>query len=219
MDGDRPLPAALRLAHPQQAAGEVDVVPVEPDQLAATEPAVGHHRQEQPVALRLAGEVALPQVATAGLDEQPLQLAHGEHVRQHLALLRRAQRQRRVALEPLLLHEEAEEALERRRRPRLARHRRPGALLVGEEGAQMRYPHLAQLADPLPRQMFQACGDVALIRRTGQRRQPPLQRAEAQKVGQFLRPIGHRSSFGQAEGRYSQERYGSPLTGASPFRV
>ena len=51
VDRDRPLPAALRLAPAQQPAGEVDVVPLEPEQ--------------QPVALGLAAEVALPELMAA----------------------------------------------------------------------------------------------------------------------------------------------------------
>lgn len=39
MDRDRPLPAALCATHPQQPPGEVDVVPLEPEQLAPSQPA------------------------------------------------------------------------------------------------------------------------------------------------------------------------------------
>ena len=46
MDRDRPLPAALRLAHAHQPAREVDVVPVEPEQLAAAQAGVGEEREQ-----------------------------------------------------------------------------------------------------------------------------------------------------------------------------
>ncbi len=45
------------------------------------------------------------------LGEQPLELTHREDVGQHLGLLRCPQGQRRVTQQPLLLNEEAEEAL------------------------------------------------------------------------------------------------------------
>jgi hypothetical protein len=121
VDRDRSLPAALRVSHPQQSPREVDVVPVEPEQLASAEAGVGHEREREPVALGLPVEVALPELVAAGLSEETLEFAHGQDVGENLALLRRPQRQRRVADKPLLLDEEAEERLQRRRRPRLAR--------------------------------------------------------------------------------------------------
>ena len=51
VDPDRPLPAALRLPHPQQSAQEVDVVPVEAEELAAAKTCVGKEREQQPVPL------------------------------------------------------------------------------------------------------------------------------------------------------------------------
>jgi hypothetical protein len=80
-------------------------------------------------------EVTLPQIRATRLDEQALKLAHRQRVGQHLALLRRPERQRWIADDSLLLDEEAEEALERRGRPRLARDRGPSLLLLGQEGA------------------------------------------------------------------------------------
>jgi hypothetical protein len=160
-----------------------------------------------------------------GLDEQALELAHRQHVRERLRLLRRPQRQRRVAHDPLLLDEKAEEALERRGRSRLARHRRPRPLLVGEEGAQVRHLHLGEVADALSLQVRQARRNVALVRRAGHRGEPPLRLAEAQEVGELLRPtlrtvtISRRSrpggyrhgfSFWQAEGRCSETRGCTP---------
>jgi len=92
VDRDCPLPSALRLAHPEQSAREVDVVPVEPEQLAPAQSAVGHHGEQQPVALGLTAKVPLPQLGAGGLSEQPLELAHRQHVGKRLALLRRPQR-------------------------------------------------------------------------------------------------------------------------------
>src|SRR6266545_4835797 len=134
VDRDRALPAALRLAHPQQPPREVDVVPVEAEQFASSESRIRHQGEQEPVALRLSIEAALPELVASGLDEQPFELAHRQHVRERLPLLRRSQRQGRIADESLLLDEETEEALERRRAPRLARDRRSPLLLLGEEG-------------------------------------------------------------------------------------
>jgi hypothetical protein len=53
------------------------------------------------------------------------------------------------SLDPLLLQEEAEETLERGGRPRLARDRGAALLLLGEEGAQVRHPNLAEVANSL----------------------------------------------------------------------
>jgi hypothetical protein len=53
------------------------------------------------------------------------------------------------------LDEEAKEALERCGRPRLTRDRRPALLLLGEEGAQVRHLHGAEVADPLTLQVIQ----------------------------------------------------------------
>jgi len=67
-----------------------------------------------------------------------LELAHRQDVRQHLALLRRPQRQPRVAQDPLLIDEETEEQLQRGHRARLARGRGPRVVLICEKGAQVR---------------------------------------------------------------------------------
>jgi hypothetical protein len=69
VDRDRPLTAALRSAHSQQPTGEVDVVPLEPEQFAPPQSRVRHQREQEPVALRLAGEVALPKLVARGLGE------------------------------------------------------------------------------------------------------------------------------------------------------
>jgi hypothetical protein len=92
----------------EQASRQVDVVPVEPEQLAPAQPCIGHQREQQLVALGLARGVALPELVPAGLDEQALKLAHRQHVGESLALLRCSQRQRRVTDEALLLDKEAE---------------------------------------------------------------------------------------------------------------
>jgi hypothetical protein len=118
-----------------------------------------------------------------GLGEQSLELAHRQHVGERLALLRRPQWQRRVAHQPLLLDEEAEERLERRRRPRLARHRRPPLLFLGEEGAQVRHLHLCEVLDPFTLQVIQARRNVTLVRRARHRGKPPLRPAKAQEIG------------------------------------
>jgi hypothetical protein len=86
--------------------------------------------------------------------------------------------QRRVAQDALLLDEEAAEALERRGRPRLARHRRPPLLLLGEEGAQVRHLDLRQ-RNPMTLQVIQARRNVTLVSRTRHRCQTPLRPAKA----------------------------------------
>src|SRR5712691_1009217 len=60
-------------------------------------------------------ELAPAQARVRHHREQPPELAHRQHIGERLALLRCPQRQRRVADEALLLDEEAEEALQRRR--------------------------------------------------------------------------------------------------------
>ena len=164
MDRDRPLTAALGLPDPHEPARQVDVVPVEAKKLASPEAAVRHQRQEQPVAFRLAGEVPLPHLCPAGDREQPLELAHRQHVGQRLPLLRRPQRKRGIAEKPLLLDEEAEEEFQRRRRARLARGGRARVLLTREEGAQVSHLHLRQLLDPLTLQVTQTRRNVTLVR-------------------------------------------------------
>ena len=57
VDWDRPLPTALRLPHSQQPPREIDVIPVEAEQLAAAKTRVGEKREQQPVPLRLRVEV------------------------------------------------------------------------------------------------------------------------------------------------------------------
>jgi hypothetical protein len=183
MDRDRPLPSALRLPNPEQPAREVDVVPVKPDQLAAAQSALRHQREQQPVALRLAREVPLPEVVANWLREQSLELAHRQRVREHLSLLRRPQRQRRVAQDALLLDEEAEEALERRRRPRLARDSRAALLLLGEEGAQVHNPNLGEVLEPLTMQVSQTRRNVTLVSRARHRGKAPFRAAKAQEIG------------------------------------
>ena len=103
MDRHDPLAAALGLADREQPPLEVDVVPVEPEQLAAAQAGVGEEREQQPVALAPAGMLALPDVVALDRVQQAGELAPVEHVRQRLALLRRAQHERRVALELLVL--------------------------------------------------------------------------------------------------------------------
>src|SRR6266511_630474 len=74
VDWDRPLPAAFRASDAEQTTREVDVVPVEPEQLTPAQTGIRHQREQQPVALCLAREVALPELIAAGLNEQPLEL-------------------------------------------------------------------------------------------------------------------------------------------------
>jgi hypothetical protein len=94
--------------------------------------------------------VPLPEVVAPGLGEQALELSHRQRVRQRFLLLRRPQRQRRIADDSLLLDEEAEEALERRGGPRLARDGRTALLLLREEGAQVGDLPLRELDPPTP---------------------------------------------------------------------
>ena len=103
MDRHDPLAAALRLADLEQPPLEVDVLPVEPEQLAAAEAGVGEEREQEPVALALTVMLALPDVVALGRVEQARELAPVEHVGERLALLRRPQHERRVALDLLVL--------------------------------------------------------------------------------------------------------------------
>jgi hypothetical protein len=198
--------SAFCLPNPQEPPGEVDVVPVEPQQLAPAQARVRHQREQEPIALRLAGEVALPQIVSLGLGEQPLELAHRQRVRQCLPLLRRSQRQCRVAEDSLLLDEEAEEALQGRGCSSLARHGRPALLLLGEEGAQVRDANFREVVDPPTLQVRQTRRNVTFVRRAGHRGKAPLRRAKALEIGQFLRPSPlHRSSSRQPCGpRWSE---------------
>jgi hypothetical protein len=137
---------------PMKGAGsepsfEADVVPVESQELAAAEAGVGEESEQEPVAFALAGEVTLPDVVVLGRRKQPRHLAPVEHVRQYLSLLRCAQHECGIAVEGLVLDAEAEEALQRRDRPRLTSERRPALRLGGEEAAQVGRAHQAQILD------------------------------------------------------------------------
>jgi hypothetical protein len=94
--------------------------------------------------------VPLPELVASRLDQQSLELAHRQDVRERLARLRRPQRQRRVPHESLLLDEETEERFEGRRRPRLARDSRAAFLLIREERAQVRDADFREAVDPCP---------------------------------------------------------------------
>src|SRR5215210_7267947 len=205
VDRDRPLPPALRLAHLEQAPREVDVVPVEPEELAAPQTCVGHQREQEAVALRLGMEVPLPDLLLSCGREQALEFSHRQHVGEHFALLRRPQRQRRIAQQTLFLDQEAKEALQRRGRPRLTRDGRPTLVFAREEGAQVRHVHLGEL-DPLTLQVTQTRQNVTLVRRASHRRKPPLEPAKTQEIRHFPARLRlHRSSFGQPSGpRWSE---------------
>jgi hypothetical protein len=135
VDRKRPLAAALGLADPQQTPFEVDVVPVQPEQLASAKAGIGKKAEQQLVAFALAREVALPDIVTLDDREEPGELAAVEHIRQGVALLRRSEHVCRVAVEVLVPDQEAEEALESRDRARLASNPRSPLSLGGEEGA------------------------------------------------------------------------------------
>jgi hypothetical protein len=90
----------------------------------------------------------------------------------------------RVALEVLVLDEKAEERLERGDGAGLTAERGPPLRLLGQEGAQIRRPHPAKIADPLLAEEAQAGADVALVRRAGQRREAALQPAIGEEVGE-----------------------------------
>ncbi|MEJ7793072.1 MAG: hypothetical protein WKF65_13970 [Gaiellaceae bacterium] len=137
-----PLPPALRLPHVQEPSREVDVVPGKPEQLAPAQAGVGEEGKQEPVAFGPAAEVPLPDVPAVRRGEQPLELRHRQHVRECFPFHRRPQRPNRVTLELLVVDEEAEERLQRRRRPRLTRGRRLALRVLGQEGAQVRRPHL-----------------------------------------------------------------------------
>src|SRR5207244_3202676 len=138
VDRHDPLAATLRPPHLHEPPLEVDVLPIEAEQLAASQPGIGEEREQEPVALALTVMLALPDVVALGRVEQPYQLAAVEHVAERLALLRRPQDERRVALDLLVLEQEAEEALERGDGARLARRCRPPHRLLREEATQMR---------------------------------------------------------------------------------
>lgn len=75
MDGHDPLAAALRLAHVEEPPLHVDVAPVESQELALAQAGIGEEGEQQPVALALAGEVALPD-APVNLERSPAEPAH-----------------------------------------------------------------------------------------------------------------------------------------------
>jgi hypothetical protein len=75
VDRHDPMPAALRLADVEQMPFEVDVLPVECEQLAAAQAGVGEEREQGLVALALAREVALPDVVALDRLQQAGDLA------------------------------------------------------------------------------------------------------------------------------------------------
>lgn len=121
VEGHDALPAALGSARADQAAVEVEVVPIEGEQFGAAQAAVGEQREHQPVAFVAAGESALPHLTAPRGGEQPAQLAAVEHVGQRVALLRRAEHRGRIPVEVLVLDAEAKEAPQRGDRAGLAR--------------------------------------------------------------------------------------------------
>jgi hypothetical protein len=121
VDGHRALAVPLGAPHADQPSAEVDVVPVQAEELGTAQAAVGEQGEQQAVALAAAREVALPDVRTLDDRQQPVQLEAIEDVGQCLSLLRRAQGKGGVALEVLVLHAEAKEALQRGDRARLNR--------------------------------------------------------------------------------------------------
>src|SRR6266545_4882267 len=107
MDRNNALPSTLRLAHLEQAPLEVDVIPVESEQFAASQPGVGEEGEHEEITLALAREVALPDVGLVDGGEEPAEFTVVEYVRERLALLRRTQHKSRVAVEVLVLEAEA----------------------------------------------------------------------------------------------------------------
>ena len=122
-------------------------------------------------------------------------------------LLGRPKRQRRIAQEPLLLDQKAEEALQRRRRPGLARG--------GRASCSARRRGTRADASPSPRRgsrSLQRAGKPDTPKRPARRRashrgKPPLRSAKAQEIVKFLAHVlVHSSSFGQPPG----PRWGEP---------
>ena len=74
MNRQHPLSPALSDPHANQAALEVDVVPVETQQLRAAQTAVGEERQQEPVALGLAGMYSTPNVSATRRVEEAREL-------------------------------------------------------------------------------------------------------------------------------------------------
>jgi hypothetical protein len=181
-------------------AFEVDVLPVEPEQLAAAQAGVREEREQKPVALAPAGMVALPYVVALDRLQQPGELAPVEHVGERLPLLRGAQHERRVALQHLVLDQEAEETLDRGDGAGLACERRPPLRLGGEEPAQVRRAHLCPAPDSARLQTTQAGLDVALVGGAGQLREAALDPAKDEEIGNFA---VHRDLPGHADGAWS----------------
>src|SRR5262245_36558842 len=118
-----PLAAALRSPHLEQAPLQVDVRPIEAEQLAPAQARIGEEGEQKAVALALTVMLALPDVGALGCVEQSRELAPVEHVRERLALLRCPQDEGWVAVDLLVLEQETEEALQRGDAPCLARRR------------------------------------------------------------------------------------------------
>jgi hypothetical protein len=189
VDRDRALTAALRSLGLDQHRAEVDVVDIETEQLRPAQPAEGHQRQQQPVALHPPAEPALPDPLSRRDLQQAGQLAGVEHVGQRLALLRGAQRDRRVLGQVLVLDTEAKEAANRNDRPRPASRRGPRLGLGREEAPQVRD---RDLLDPLHADRGQeghACADVAAVDLAGQLRQTALDLAVAEEVLQLVNHV------------------------------
>lgn len=190
------MASALGVAHTDQPAIEVHVVPVQAEQLRTAQPAISEQGEQQPVTLHLSGMNSRPDTLAGRNIQKPRELLAVEHVRQRFALLRRAQYVRRVTVQMLALHTEAKEALHGRHGPRLARRCGSVRRLIGQEAAQVSGANLNQGADPLTSQKLDAGAHIALIRLARQVGQTPLHTAENDEVRQGVLHRGLRFRAG-----------------------
>jgi hypothetical protein len=202
-----------RLAHPDEPAFQVDVVPVEAEELAAAQAGVGERASISRSRTRRPG-LPLQDVVALGRLEQAGELAAVEHVGERLALPRRPQHEGRVALEVLVLDAEAEERLQRRHRARLASERGAEAeALPGLEVGDVADPLLvrrrgAEVALQRSRARSAACSSGMVVRRFSPRRTPSSPSAHMRRATRRRRPAGAAPSRSCAPGTRSGSRSG-----------
>ena len=187
VDRDRPLPAALRLADPQQPAREVDVVPVEAEQLAAAQArrrpsgraaagrapacrgsAAPRSRRGRGCASRRSSS---PIVSTSGSASRFFGVRSGSagSRRSRSSSTRKRKKHFSAAVVRAWL-----ETAGRRVAARSARNARRCVTFTSAS------------VDPLTLQVIQTRRNVTLVRRASHRGKPPLRPAKAQEIGQFL---------------------------------
>jgi hypothetical protein len=90
---------------------EVDVLPIETEELGAAKAGVGEDAEQEAIALAPAWKVALPDVFSVDRGQQPGELALVEDIGKGLSLLRGPNDERRVSLDRLVLKQDRKKPL------------------------------------------------------------------------------------------------------------